>query len=168
MRFFNLLLTFLLLSGSFFPIAASASCPEPQLSQGGAELYLIGPNIRVRVQGEDVGLKLQMLGEDFVRRERALDSNAAVLIVGRTPRINVSVGARYEEIVSVLKLQDMLIVSTPSLLMVKDAGGKTICSQPSPSLVSDFVRKLEANGAQVDKAYVSAVSEDAFAAALGM
>jgi hypothetical protein len=145
-----------------FVAHAEAACPQPQRSQGGAELYFLSNSIRVRFEqrydGADVGLKLLGFGEDFVREVRDRESSEVVEITGK---IDGHVAAR------VVLLDDLLVVSSSNGLLIRDGNGHVRCESALQAPDAELIRS-KVKGSKIRRAEVSVTTPDSFARQLGL
>jgi hypothetical protein len=171
MRFYTLLLLALFNLVYSAPYAV-AICVTPQQSQGGAELFVISPTIRVRFErtldGEDVGLKLQYLGQNFKRLIRRADATEAVLLIGKVAVSSSAGTASHREVVRVLLAEGLLVISTSEQLLVRSAQGSISCQRPNPEALERFVHELGVSGIRLRTTNVYGVSEEGFAQAIGL
>lgn len=151
---------------------ALASCARPERSQGGAELFVISPTIRVRFErtdeGPDVGLKLEYFGSDFVRRILKAGASEAVQLIGKVAVPNSAGKSLHREVVRVLLAEGLLVISTPEQLLVRSADGAVSCQRPNPEAIERFLSELEVSGVKLRTSSVYGVSEETFLQAIGL
>ena len=152
---------------------ASAACPERQQSQGGAELYVVSPSIRVRYEknsgGTDIGLQFSPLGEEANRLVRSVGENSMIELVGRAASFNSTARSLVSrDVVRVVLVDDFVVIATPDSLIVRHGDGQITCARPNSEALDALISSFQAQGVKLRSSILKATSGDEFAAHLGI
>ena len=154
--------------------SATADCFTQSRSEGGAELYVVSAGARVRVErtegGWDIGIKLQEIGEDFVRIVVA--DGQAVELVGQVIGVDQQKRNSPQDTARVFVAAGQLVIIGKGQVKMRDLNGQGASRVECRAARGDegevFRSVLSGLGIKVRSKTVRVASGEAFLGAIGL
>ena len=153
---------------------AVADCFNKTRSEGGAELYVVSAGVRVRVErannGWDIGIKLQKIGEDFIRT--VVSDGQAIELIGQVIGVDQEKRNVAQDVTRVFVAAGQLIIIGNGQVLMRDlkseGANQADCRVAAGDEGQVFRSVLSGLGIKFYSKTVTVPSGEAFLGAIGL